>query len=207
EVRERIHGVDVQADLNVLETHLGHSSAPSKLISMKLKDMFDGCEIGGTWPCCAHRPRKKKKGAADSDETSSTSRARRIKAAGSKKDRRAGRDEGGAGGITGRRQHRPGGKEILEKNTYGSFTDVELDRRFGAQAGGDSGKNLMTEEEAMRFQESLRGSKAGRSRSRGRSRGGRSRKRGERERGRSSGRGRKKQVSRSPSWQPQRYDG
>ncbi|CAK0869995.1 unnamed protein product, partial [Prorocentrum cordatum] len=172
EVRERIHGVDVQADLNVLETHLGHSSAPSKLISMKLKDMFDGCEIGGTWPCCAHRPRKKKKGAADSDETSSTSRARRIKAAGSKKDRRAGRDEGGAGGITGRRQHRPGGKEILEKNTYGSFTDVELDRRFGAQAGGDSGKNLMTEEEAMRFQESLRGSKAGRSRSRGRSRGG-----------------------------------
>lgn len=202
EVRERIHGVDVQADLTMLETHLGHSSAPSKLISVKLKDMFEGCEIGGTWPCCAHRPRKKKKG-ADSDETSSASRARRTKAAsGVKKDRRTSRDEGGVGGITGRR-HRPGGKEILEKGMYGSFTDLELDKRFGAQGGGDSGKHMMTEKEAMRFQESLRGSKAGSSR-RSRSRGGRSRKR---ERGRSSGRGRKQKVSRSPSWQPQRYDG
>lgn len=59
EVRERIHGTDILADLKLLKTHLDHSSAPSKLISVKLKDMFDGCEIGGTWPCCARRPRKK----------------------------------------------------------------------------------------------------------------------------------------------------
>jgi len=51
-VRERDHEANIKKDLERLAVHMEHSSAPSKLISMKLKEIRGGCNIGAVWHCC-----------------------------------------------------------------------------------------------------------------------------------------------------------
>merc|ERR1719245_1852526 len=51
-VRERDHETSVKRDLDKLAVHMEHSNAPSKLISMKLKEIRAGCNIGAVWHCC-----------------------------------------------------------------------------------------------------------------------------------------------------------
>lgn len=51
-VRERDHETNTSRDLERLAVHMEHSSAPSKLISMKLKEIRGGCNIGAVWHCC-----------------------------------------------------------------------------------------------------------------------------------------------------------
>merc|ERR1711920_843535 len=62
--REKEFDTDIRRDLDKLGVHLDHSSAPSKLVSMKLKEIRGGCNIGAVWHCCGDskkRVREKKK--------------------------------------------------------------------------------------------------------------------------------------------------
>merc|ERR1712190_235665 len=52
-VREREPNANITKDLEQLEVHLAHSRAPSKLISMKAKEICAGCSIGAVWHCCS----------------------------------------------------------------------------------------------------------------------------------------------------------
>merc|ERR1712187_1032193 len=58
--REKEHDTDIKRDLDKLEVHLEHSSAPSKLVSMKLKEMRGGCNIGAVWHCCGDSKKRPK---------------------------------------------------------------------------------------------------------------------------------------------------
>lgn len=126
-VRERDHEANIRKDLERLAVHMEHSSAPSKLISMKLKEIRGGCNIGAVWHCCGD-------------------------------SRKRGRDKlkepppDGGPGLEG--VHGPDRGFRQRQGTYKSYTDRELVQRFGSSS--DRTEGLMTEEQAMNFQRTMR---------------------------------------------------
>mmetsp|Transcript_68165 Transcript_68165/g.121510 ORF Transcript_68165/g.121510 Transcript_68165/m.121510 type:complete len:339 (-) Transcript_68165:56-1072(-) len=147
-VREREPNSNVRRDLEQLAVHLEHSFAPSKLISMKLKEIRGGCNIGAVWHCCGDRKRK------------------------APERTRSPPMDGGIG-IEGVRDCRPRRQSTM----YKSYTDHDLEQRdheIDKRMGGgrsEKAQGLMTEEQALRFQKSMRREReVSRSRSRSRSR-------------------------------------
>lgn len=179
-IREREPGSNIRRDLEQIEVHLAHSNAPSKLISMKLKEIRGGCNIGAVWHCCGDSKKKPRERAKEPPL------------------------DGGIG-IEGVRGHGS------RNGTYKSYTDHELeqrDRELDRKSGssGSSSGVMMTEEQALRFQHSMRREERSRSdsrrsharhrqerrsRSRREERQQRSRSRGGQARGRSRSRGRR----------------
>jgi len=165
-VRERDHEANIKKDLERLAVHMEHSSAPSKLISMKLKEIRGGCNIGAVWHCCGD---SRKRGREKVKEP----------------------PPDGGPGLEG--VHGPDRGFRQRQGAYKSYTDRELVQRFGAgvhdrlESGG-----LMTEAQAMNFQRHMRQEEAAlQSRSQSRSRSRRSRgRRGRRSGGRSRSRSR-----------------
>mmetsp|Transcript_109906 Transcript_109906/g.218304 ORF Transcript_109906/g.218304 Transcript_109906/m.218304 type:complete len:328 (+) Transcript_109906:73-1056(+) len=152
-VRERDHEANIKKDLERLAVHMEHSSAPSKLISMKLKEIRGGCNIAAVWHCCGD---SRKRGREKIKEPP---------------------PDGGPGleGVQG-----PDRGFRQRQGAYKSYTDRELVQRFGdgvhdrLESGG-----LMTEAQAMNFQRHMRQEQAAaqsRSQRRSRSRGRRSRR-------------------------------
>lgn len=128
-IRERDPDNDIDRDLDHLEVHLAHSNAPSKLISMKLKEIRAGCNIGAVWHCCGDskkKPREKPKEAPV---------------------------DGGIGieGVRGRAS----GKGTYKAYTDHELEqrDYELNRKFG---GSGSSATMMTEAQALNFQHTMR---------------------------------------------------
>lgn len=139
-VRERDHEANIKRDLDKLAVHMEHSSHPSKLISMKLKEIRGGCNIGAVWHCCGDsRKRDKEK----------------------KKPPEKPPPDGGPG-IEGVRGSRP------RQGTYKSYTDLELTQRF--ERNTDRSEGLMTEEQALSFQRNIRRDEVARQERRSRSR-------------------------------------
>merc|ERR1712151_1100024 len=99
-----------------------HSSAPSKLISMKLKEMRSGCNLGAVWHCCGDSKRKV--------------REREIK------ETTVDNGPGIEGVYKGSFKPGQGSQRVPQR----SYTDHELQQRFGKSASGSSG--LMNEEQA-----------------------------------------------------------
>jgi len=151
-VRERDHEANIKKDLERLAVHMEHSSAPSKLISMKLKEIRGGCNIGAVWHCCGD---SRKRG----------------------RDKIKEPPPDGGPGLEG--VHGPDRGFRQKHGTYKSYTDRELVQRFGTSS--DRTEGLMTEEQAMNFQKNMRAAQAasqhGRSKSRSRHSRGRRRRR------------------------------
>jgi len=163
-VRERDHEANLKKDLERLAVHLEHSSAPSKLISMKLKEIRGGCNIGAVWHCCGDSRKRGREKIKESPPD-------------------------GGPGLEG--VHGPDRGFRQRQGAYKSYTDRELVQRFGAGVHNrllEESGGLMTEEQAMNFQRHMRQEEAAqqsRSQSRSHSR----RSRGRRRR-KSSGRSR-----------------
>lgn len=153
-VREREPDANIRKDLEQLAVHLEHSFAPSKLISMKLKEIRGGCNIGAVWHCCGDRKRKQP-------------------------ERTRSPPMDGGIGIEGVRDCRPRRQATM----YKSYTDHDLEQRdheIDKRVGGgraDKSQGLMTEEQALNFQRSMRRERASPSRSCSRSRHARTRRR------------------------------
>jgi hypothetical protein len=127
--REREHETSMKRDLEKLAVHLEHSSAPSKLISMKLKEIRGGCNIGAVWHCCGDSKNKK---AREFEKEPPPNGGPGIEGVYKSSFRTK-------GSATGRQR---------------SYTDRELEQRFGASSGGGGG--LMTEEQALKFTRNMR---------------------------------------------------
>uniref|UniRef100_A0A7S4URR1 Uncharacterized protein n=1 Tax=Alexandrium monilatum TaxID=311494 RepID=A0A7S4URR1_9DINO len=167
-VRERDHEANIKRDLERLAVHMEHSSAPSKLISMKLKEIRGGCNIGAVWHCCGD---SRKRGREKVKEP----------------------PPDGGPGLEG--VHGPDRGFRQRQGTYRSYTDRELVQRFGSSSGRMEG--LMTEEQAMSFQRSMRAEEESSRQSRSRSRRSRTRKRRRsRSRSRSCSRSRRRRSRR-----------
>lgn len=125
--REKEHETDIKRDLDKLAVHLEHSSAPSKLISMKLKEMRAGCNINAVWHCCGDSKKKHKD-----------------------KDKDLVVDKGLGGGSFGASvddkrsfNNKSGSMRQPQRN----YSDQELEQRFNTNNARGSGQ-LMTEEQA-----------------------------------------------------------
>merc|ERR1711972_365612 len=59
--REKEHETNLSRDMDKLGVHLEHSSAPSKLVSMKLKEIRNGCSLSAVWHCCGDSKRRRDK--------------------------------------------------------------------------------------------------------------------------------------------------
>lgn len=141
-IRERA-GENIGRDLEHLEVHLAHSNAPSKLISMKLKEIRGGCSIGAVWHCCG-TPGKSKSG--------------KGKEKGGRQREESPPLDGGIGieGVRGQ-----GSKKANYLKSYSDHDleqrDDELNRKFGKSAGGSSRQpQMMSEKEALSFQHNMR---------------------------------------------------
>jgi len=137
-IRERDADNDIERDLEDLEVHLAHSNAPSKLISMKLKELRAGCKINAVWHCCGDSKKKPSSRAKESPV------------------------DGGIG-IEGVRGRGSG------QGTYKAYTDHQLEqrdheinRKFGSSGSGAVDTSLMTEEQALNFQHTMRREKRSR---------------------------------------------
>mmetsp|Transcript_48052 Transcript_48052/g.134164 ORF Transcript_48052/g.134164 Transcript_48052/m.134164 type:complete len:321 (-) Transcript_48052:122-1084(-) len=146
-VRERDHDCDTQRDMDKLAVHLEHSSAPSKLISMKLKELRGGCNIGAIWHCCGDSRKRREKVSDVPPEKSP--------------------------GIEGVRDK----CSTRRQGVYKSYTDHDLVQRFTASSSGNAAglmteeqaKNLqkkMRDDEASARQRRSSRSRSRRSRSR-----------------------------------------
>lgn len=131
-IRERDPDNDIERDLDNLEVHLAHSNAPSKLISMKLKEIRGGCNIGAVWHCCGDSKKKPRERPKETPV------------------------DGGIGieGVRGR---------ASGQGTYKAYTDqqleqrdFEINRKFGGSGSGPVDRSLMTEEQALNYQHTMR---------------------------------------------------
>merc|ERR1711920_820346 len=108
----RKFGSNIDQDLKILGVHLENSNAPSKLVSMKLKDIRAGYKLGN---CVYAREKEIAVSAEDGGPSVNGARNARQKA---------------------------------------GYTDRELTHRFGAVSTQDG--VMMTEEQALNFQRSMR---------------------------------------------------
>lgn len=130
-IRER-NGENIERDLEQLEVHLAHSSAPSKLVSMKLKEIRAGCNMGAVWHCCGDSKKKPKL-----------------------REKEAPLDGGiGIEGVRGNGSK--GGTYKSYRDDELQMRDEELNRKFGKSAVGGTPGGVMTEEEARKFVDGAR---------------------------------------------------
>jgi len=139
-IREREEDSNIGRDLEKLEEHLAHSSQPSKLISMKLKELRAGCNIGAVWHCCGDSKKKPR------------DRVKEVPL------------DGGIGieGVRGQGAKHGTYKSYTDHEL--EQRDQELSRKSVSSNSG-SGK-MMTEEQALRFQHNMRQEAKSRSRHR-----------------------------------------
>lgn len=130
-IRERDPDLNISKDLEQLEVHLAHSNAPSKLISMKLKEIRGGCNIGSVWHCCGDSKKKPKE-----------------------RPNKEVPIDGGIGieGVRG---------QGVRHGTYKSMTDEHLEKRDlelsrKVATSGSRGGAIMSEKEALKMMQNMR---------------------------------------------------
>jgi len=187
-IRETKYGSNISQDLKILGAHLENSNAPSKLVSMKLKDIRAGYKLGN---CVYARAKELQIAAEEGGPSIEGARSKKPPSGYSDRDleQRFGATKGDAGGVTmteeQARQFQRGMRKAEEKDKK---KDEKKDKDDGSRKD-DSSRN----KGRSRSREKGRDKSRDKSREKGRDRG----RDKSREKGRDKSSDRKKSRSRS----------